>query len=500
MRSVLALGSVNRLWREAFHLSRISHFTIPVALSSPPKRLEGCLRLSRRSPLALTLQWIPNKTVTDMLEAVRDRLVTLRMSCSTSGAFVKMADRESFMTSLKTLEVHANAILKKDGHWLRTPPAQLASLRLVNFAFSISCVLPSTLSSLVLEFTETGCPFRRSPNTVMHLGDLVGVLSHLPQLETLRVDLRYMTRAEVFEVDQAKLSKLGHLTVRSRYSNVFSEFVAHLSCPSLERAHLILDLLRASMTDVGDALRAASAKLAELTLTRSYIASSQHIYLDDRAQPDGIIDALSQTTVAVTNRVDATSLATEESSIARLASTAVFLLTVTRPVIWERPETRDPSSVMRLILEGLPELDASILTVHFHPGKPEDNCYHSDVQWVISDLSFLQHVASARCLNWHGDGDYLAEVIRLPDMFLQLNHLVIGLPQSQDELPARLDEAIGHRKERVQAAVSAEELSVKALTKHRRLAWKTSVLSPDAKKNVTTMFDELLDTVGRRVL
>lgn len=513
LNSLLALGLVNKLWRRAFQLRIFpsSWAVIPASLSDNWTAIRTCICLSRTLPLTITLRLhvrLDSRSrrrddqYFSMFEPAANRIASVRTSIISPLHFYELVRRRTLVgqwqliSSATTLEVHASQVSKKSPLWLRTPPSHLTTLSLTNFTFTRLCALPATLTSLSLNFTPP--PHNWSESILgrpMGLDDLTGTLSRLPLLEILNVDVRYMAQALMSQVN---LPGLKHLIVRACVPKILNAFLSQISCPSLERAYTIMELTNNSTVEVARDLKTASTKLAQLTLQGSHPSPRRpdridfgHVYLDDRGNSIQSCAALSQATVAIAARGEGILFVDDSVSTSRLASTAAFVFTVTRPirdrtVYRTHASDRDTSSVIGPILEGLPRMDITSLTVHFRPGEEigHEVC-------VFKDATFLRLLASARRLNWLGDGLHLVQILQQPDSFGQLNYLAIGLPE-RGGFPVPLEREVEYRKVRARNAVPAGKL--------RRQAWNAPLLLPEAKENAMHMFDELLDVVGRRVI
>ncbi|KZV67071.1 hypothetical protein PENSPDRAFT_688410 [Peniophora sp. CONT] len=518
VESFLALGLVNHFWRNVFQGFHSPWAVIPATLANRLSSLMACMRLSGHMQMTLTLRYLQvDEEIMRALRTVADRLTGLRLSCERPSQFYELvrhntADgQQSLIATVTALEVLAEQLAKKTPFWLRTPPPHLTNLRLTNFAFTKHCVLPAALTSLALEYTEPP-PWYHKLGKPMDLDDFMGVLSHLPLLEMLFADLRYMPQILLSAASQVDLPVLKCLTVRAREPKAFNDFASCISCPLLKHGYVIIELATAKTLEVAHDFRAASERLAQLTLRASHRSSGQpdvvefgHIYLDDRGEPFGKngrgVAVLTQATVAIASRGDALPLVDDEIPINRIALTAAFVLTVTRSIEPESRSDRDSSSVIGLILEGLPRLDVESLTIHFRPEEPlpleEDT--PNDKVWVFRDTNFLKLVTSARRLNWLGSSVSLAKILRQRGSFRRLSYLAIGLPEWEG-FPVLLEKAVEDRKVRARDAAPVDGLSEDAAASLRRQVWKAPLLLPEAKENVMGMFDELLEVVGRRVV
>lgn len=503
LRQFLALRLVNRLWNDTFRSLRSFWTVIPAFMAVEKETLANCIRLSGPVlPLTLTLSNMPNLQIQEVLDTVAHRLTVIRLFCASPARFYEGVLRpraiepnhDGFVNAVKTMEIHAGRVDRKSMHWIRTPPPQLVTLRLTNFEFAKSCVLPLTLRDLALEFTPRG---REALPKPMHLADLTGVLSRLPMLEVLCVDMRYMSQVLLSQVEEANLPALKRLTVRSNSPNTFNTFASRIACPVLERAYLSVDFLSRDSPRIDDSLRTASTKLAELVVDGSHLPPNRldisNIYLDDRESYDGLH---AQVTVALAPFVEG------RLSSHCLASTAAFVLTVNRalPATSTGPgghirNFRDPSSVLTLILEGLPKIKFDMLTVHCRPENVALRSRSRDSVWVFRDAAFLRQVESAHSLNWFGDDEQLAYILGLPNMFPRLERLAIGLPGTLKGFPLTLYRATEERKKRARRAVPVNAPSEDG-TEDQRPAWNSSVLELSEKVLVTQMFDEFLKTDG----
>ncbi|KZV67070.1 hypothetical protein PENSPDRAFT_688409 [Peniophora sp. CONT] len=521
VRSFLALRFVNRAWNHAISGLRTLWSVIPASMTMRDRSMRGCLWQARGTqPLAITMSAMPDKDYRELLDhrIFARRLVTIRLLCETPTEFYegvlphRVPDEryQLFIDGVENLTVCAKQINPKTHFWLRAPPPQLTTLRLTNFEFTKSCTLPPALRELTLAFTPP--PWRLPDGEVwkisMHLADLMGVLSRLASLEVLCVDLRYMPAVPLSQVGKAKFPALKRLTVRSATSGVFCTFVSSISCPSLERAYLSIDLSPADSTRPDHTLSIASGLLARLVLKGSHPSPDQpnrfdigHVYLDDRANPLSEANGKVQATVALGAREDFVSFVDNKFLANCLASTAVCVLTVTRPLAVNHNPTqqRDMSSILGLILEGLPNMDLDTLTVHSRPGRingPDDD---PDCVWVFPDTSFLQHVGSVRHLNWLADSKQLGLALREPNAFPRLEYLALALPKIGG-YSVELHDAVDERKDRARDALIAQGLPNEVIRKQLRLTWRAPVMSSDAHSRVSLMFKCLLDAVGTRVI
>ncbi|VDC02387.1 unnamed protein product [Peniophora sp. CBMAI 1063] len=514
VQSILDLRLVNRVWSEAILLSRSSWAVIPATLTHQKSFLRRCIRLSGKAPLALTFSELPDPEIWELLDTEKGRLHSLRLACDTPAHFFAHTDSPdahshwSTLAAVRALEIRAGSFAMPSRAWMEPPTPRLDILHLTNFVFAASCVLPKALRELTLHFSDLTILRESMLEDRMTFSDLSGVLAGLSALERLKLDIRYMLDDGSSNEGHADLSSLKQLSVRSRSPRDFNAVISHITCPPLERAHLIVDLPSADVGEVADDLTAASRKLSALLPTSQAgdvdVIELGHIYVDERGHPIGPPDywRRCQCTVAAAARERALPLTDDTLSTTSIASTAAFALTVTRPALDEL--YRDPSLVLRLILAGLPSTDLDSLTVYCRPGlavEPDDGEEAGSNESVLAyaDMSIFERLFSARRVNWLGNGHQLANLLRQAGSFPSLNYLPHDIPPNA-EYNIRLEKAIELRQEKARQAVDVQGFLKPHARRMRRLAWRAPRLLPETVANIAQMFDTLLETVGERVI
>ncbi|KZV67107.1 hypothetical protein PENSPDRAFT_755204 [Peniophora sp. CONT] len=494
-KSFLNLGSVNHYWRAVFlRYFHSSWSVIPATLANEPSSLAGCIRLSGESRLTLTLRRMPDERLREIIKDVVTRLSSLRLRYFYARRYEPMERSRitELIASVKDLEVDIARSDLMEFDWLSSSPPQLETLRLTNFVFAKHCECPATLREFVLDYACDPRDVRM--HNASEMPALLAVLARMPLLESLRLDLRHTKILELCKEDQASMPVLKRLCVCMDSSASFIAFVDHISCPSLERAHLIAYVGHA----VGRDLRLATSKFAQLVQKGSHPSSKQpdhfdfgHVYIDERGEVFSF-DALWQTTVAVAPRADYAPLADDKLFI---SNTAVLVVTVKHSSSGHAANARHfiRSNVVESILSGLPDLDLAGLTIHSLP------CWVSYAReggpFSFDNTEFMKYVGSARKLHWFANHEHLAHILETPDMFPQLQYLAVGLRRGK-ELPETLNAATLARQNRAHAAIVVDKGNKRLARRQKKEAWQTVLLPPATTQNVRWMFNELLSTLS----
>ncbi|VDC02388.1 unnamed protein product [Peniophora sp. CBMAI 1063] len=516
VQSMLDLRLVNRAWSEAILLSRSSWATVPATLTCQTSSLKRAIRLSGRAALTLTFEKLPDSEVWDLLGAEQDRLNSLKLSCFYPADFYTQMNSSNVinhrpaMSALKALEVCAARAREPLADWIELPTPRLNTLRLRNFPLKASCVLPQALRDLNLQFDDMRYLYEIAPEYQISLSDLLGVLAGLPSLERLKLDIRYMLEQGSSNGCRANFAHLKQLSVRSFGPRSWNTLVSRISCPPLNRAHLILDLQSADVGEVADDLTTASAKLSGLLVGSSEEGGGfAHVYIDERGAPiaEDPIRRHCQTTVAAAVQGRAIPLTDDSLSATSIARNTAFGLTVVREAHDKRH--RDSSPTLRFILAGLPPSDIDSLTVYCRPERalqPEAGeeagsaNSHDNVALAYADNSVFDPLTSARRVNWLGSGRQLAKLLRREGMFPDLSYLPHEIP-SNAEYNLRLEHAVEYRKRKAWKAIRLPKECTGAESRSlKKAAWRAPLLLPEMVANIAKMFDTLLETIGERVV